>query len=50
MDGIPKDVTYFYRDHNSESTRGTRFQVKTANNRVLIVDVASSKAPKTLGK
>jgi len=47
--GIPENITYFYRDDNLESTRGTRFQVNPINSRIWVADVVSSKAPKTFG-
>jgi hypothetical protein len=47
--GIPENITYVYRDHNLESTRGTGFQVNSIDSRIWVADVAPSKAPKTLG-
>jgi hypothetical protein len=49
VDGIPKNVSYIYRDHNLKSARRIRLQVDSVNERVWVVDIASSKTPKTLG-
>jgi len=48
IDIIPENITYFYGDDDLESTRGPRFQVNTVDERLGIVDIAHSKAPKTL--
>lgn len=47
INSIPENVTYFHGDDNLESTRGALFQVNTINERLRVVDIAISKAPKT---
>ena len=48
INSIPKNITYFYDDDDLESTRRSRLQVNSVNERLWVVDIVPSKTPKTL--
>ena len=47
VDGIPKNITDFNRDNNLESTTGTSFHADCIYERLWVVDIVPSEAPKT---